>query len=187
MNMEIKVLDTEEARKVMIVEVENVKNIGYQKLSTYQGASKLLSYEVSTTGHASPSEGGCGHSQEGGAAEGGDTVLEEEGKGAEGRSHDHDHGDEGGAEGGKEGEDGGNGHSHSHGDEFGNDDAPGEYDVEVESAWQTEEGGNLLVHIALFERGWSVAIPMTYGFIMKPDGELLEEVEPKEDAEVLPS
>ncbi len=179
MNMEIKVLDTEEARKVMIVEVENVKNIGYQKLSTYQGASKLLSYEVSTTGHASPSEGGCGHSQDGGAAEGGDKVLEE-GEGAEGHSHDHSHDHDHSKE-----AEGGNGHSH--GDEFGNDDAPGEYDVEVESAWQTEEGGNLLVHIALFERGWSVAIPMTYGFIMKPDGELLEEVEPEGGAEVLPS
>ncbi|VAW35930.1 hypothetical protein MNBD_DELTA02-181 [hydrothermal vent metagenome] len=179
MNMEIKVLDTEEARKVMIVEVENVKNIGYDKLATYQGASKLLSYEVSTTGHASPSEGGCGHTHEGGAAEGGDKAIEAES--GEGHSHDHSHG---------EGEKGGNGHDHSspgHGDEFGNDEAPGEYDVEVESAWQTEEGGNLLVHIALFERGWSVAIPMTYGFIMKPDGELLEEVEPEAGGEAEPS
>ncbi len=64
MNMEIKVLDTEEARDVMIVEVENVRNMGYEKLSTYQGASKLLSYEVSTSGHAKPSEGGCGHGRE---------------------------------------------------------------------------------------------------------------------------
>jgi len=169
MNMDIKVLDTEEARKVMIVEVENVKNIGYHKLSTYQGASKLLSYEVSTSGHASPTEGGCGHTHEGGAAEGGDKAVEA-GSG-EGHSHDHDHG--------------GNGHDHSHegqGDEFGNDDAPGEYDVEVESAWQKEEGGNLLVHIALFERGWNVAIPMTYGFIMKPDGELLEDEEAAAEA-----
>ena len=167
MNMEIKVLDSEEAQKVMMVEVENVKNIGYHKLATYQGASKLLSYEVSTTGHASPGEGGCGHTHEGGAAEGGDKAIEA--GGGEGHSHDHEHG---------EGE-GGNGHDHSHGgDEFGNDEAPGEYDVEVESAWQNgEEGGNLLVHIALFERGWSVAIPMTYGFIMKPDGELLEDEE----------
>jgi hypothetical protein len=171
MNMDIKVLDTEEARQVMIVEVENVKNIGYQKLAGYQGAAKLLSYEVSTSGHASPSEGGCGHGRE-----------KEEGEGAvsadsaEAHSHEHDHGEGAGA-------DGDNGHSH--GDEFGNEAAPGEYDIEVESAWQDEEGGNLLVHMALFERGWSVVIPMTYGFIMKPDGELLEEVEA--DTETEPS
>jgi len=161
----------------MIVEVENVKNMGYEKLATYQGASKLLSYEVSTSGHAKPSEGGCGHGREDGELEAG---AEADGHdhsndqgGDNGHDHSHDHGD------------GGNGHDHSHGDEFGNDEAPGEYDVEVESAWQTEEGGNLLVHIALFERGWSVAIPMTYGFIMKPDGELLEEVEPEAGTETL--
>jgi len=171
MNMDIKVLDTEEARNVMIVEVENVKNMGYQKLSTYQGASKLLSYEVSTSGHAKPSEGGCGHGREGDNPEASGHDAPEAG----GHDDSHDHGD------------GGNGHDHSHGDEFGNDDAPGEYDVEVESAWQTEEGGNLLVHIALFERGWSVAIPMTYGFIMKSDGELLEEVEPEAGTETEPS
>lgn len=169
MNMEIKVLDTEEARKIMIVEVENVRNMGYHKLSTYQGAARLLSYEVSTSGHASPSEGGCAHTHEGGAAEGGAAeggdVKAEADKG-EGHSHSHDHGD------------GGNGHDHSHdNNSLDISDEPGEYDVEVESAWQDEEGGNLLVHIALFERGWSVAVPMTYGFIMKPDGELLEEDE----------
>ena len=166
MNMEIKVLDTEEARQVMIVEVENVKNMGYEKLATYQGASKLLSYEVSTSGHAKPSEGGCGHGRE--------EDVPEAGEEAGGHDHDHDH---------AEGAEGGNGHDHSHGDEFGNDEAPGEYDVEVESAWQKEEGGNLLVHIALFERGWSVAIPMTYGFIMKPDGELVEEAELEAEGE----
>jgi hypothetical protein len=176
MNMEIKVLDTEEARQVMIVEVENVKNIGYQKLATYQGASKLLSYEVSTSGHASPSEGGCGHGQEKEEGEAASSAEESEGSCSE-DNHSHDHDDKGKA-------DGDNGHDHSHGgDEFGNEAAPGEYDMEVESAWQDEEGGNLLVHIALFERGWSVAIPMTYGFIMKPDGELLEEVEADTEAE----
>ena len=47
-----------------------------------------------------------------------------------------------------------------------------EYDVEVESAWAGETGGDLRVHIALFERTWDNFIPLAYTFVITPGGEI---------------
>ncbi len=101
--MEIERLDNPDAEEVLEEELKKIKDMPHSKLSTFMGASNILSYEV----------------------------------------------------GGK------------------NDDVG--YDVEVESAWVDEPGGNLEVHVALFEKSWRVALPLTATFIITPDDSIIEE------------
>ena len=48
------------------------------------------------------------------------------------------------------------------------------YDVEVESVWAGEPGGNITVNIAVFERSMAVVMPLTASFVMAPDGSIIE-------------
>ncbi len=52
--------------------------------------------------------------------------------------------------------------------------AGGQYDLEVESVWVGDPNGDIKVNIALFERSWDSFVPLSYVFIMSPEGEISE-------------
>ena len=48
-----------------------------------------------------------------------------------------------------------------------------EYEAEIESVWNAEEGGDIRVNVVLFEKGFNSCIPVTSSFVMKSDGTVL--------------
>ena len=49
------------------------------------------------------------------------------------------------------------------------------YEINVESSWQDNPEGNLLVHVMVFEKEWLAFFPVAGGFVMAPDGSVLED------------
>ncbi|MDH4227190.1 MAG: hypothetical protein OEV59_05500 [Deltaproteobacteria bacterium] len=50
-----------------------------------------------------------------------------------------------------------------------------EYDFEVESMWEEEEGGDIRVQIVIFEKTMDCYTPISYAFIMNKDGAIVKE------------
>lgn len=48
-----------------------------------------------------------------------------------------------------------------------------EYDVEVEAIWVDKEDDDILVNVAVFDKGWTSMVPVGGSFIITTDGEVL--------------
>ncbi len=48
-----------------------------------------------------------------------------------------------------------------------------EYDVEVEAVWVDKEDGDILVNVAVFDKGWTSMVPVGGSFIITTEDEVL--------------
>ena len=48
-----------------------------------------------------------------------------------------------------------------------------DYDVEIESIWADKEDGNILVHVAVFDKGWASMVPVGGSFVVTADDKIL--------------